>query len=253
MNEKQITICGHGSGNPSLKNMYDYLESRHNSYNDAGQRRELVAVRRCKGLTNAQKDKFVAAYKSILGRNIYSQSYRTYVFTPLNGKYYSDCSSSGDACYGKAGHDVGWLNTAGIYTSGKFEDVTAEIVGGHVKNPEVLEIGDALLFRGNDPSRPKGIGHVEFVYKIVPDGWHWVHSGGKWYYQNDDGVNMHGWALIKETKGTVSHWYYFDDIGAMLTGVQMVGGELCLFMPDGPLEGAMCVSDGKGYQHVWDI
>lgn len=85
------------------------------------------------------------------------------------------------------------------------------------------------------------------------DGWHWVKSGGKWYYQDANGVNKHGWAKIKETGGETLHWYYFDSKGAMLTGHQFIDGELCLFMPEGTLEGAMCISDENGYQHVWNV
>ncbi len=58
------------------------------------------------------------------------------------------------------------LNTAGIYQSSKFEDVPVIIKDGHIINPEVLKVGDALLYIGEDPSRPLQIGHVEWVYEI---------------------------------------------------------------------------------------
>ena len=88
-----------------------------------------------------------------------------------------------------------------------------------------------------------------------PETWAWIQSGGKWYYQNNRGENWHGWKLIKESAGEFSHWYYFDAVGAMLTGVHWIDDKLCLFMPYGDLQGAMCVTDGdpKGYQHVWNI
>lgn len=252
MKESQITICGHGSGFPSLKNMETYLTNRYNLYASNGKRKGLVAVRRLKNFTDTERKRFHDAYKSIIGRNYYSQHLREYVFTPYNGKYYSDCSSSGDACYKKAGHDVGWLNTAGMYTSSKFETVPAIIKNGHVQNPDVLKVGDALLFVGNDPSRPLQIGHVEYIYELPSQEWHWVKSGGYWYYQKD-GVNTHGWAKIKETNGDKVHWYYFNSKGQMLKGYQWIDGELCLFMPEGDLEGAMCISDKSGYQHVWNV
>lgn len=254
MTEKEIKICGHGSGNPSLKNMYTYLENRYNLFASNGVRKGLVAVRRCKGLTEAQQKLFVNAYSKILGRNIYSQNWRTYVFTPLNGRYYSDCSSSGDACFKAAGHDVGWLNTAGQYTSSLFETVPAVIKNGHIQNPEILHVGDALLFAGNDPSRPKQIGHVEYVYQMPSkESWHWLEVDGFWYYQNQDGVNKHGWECIKETYGDKKHWYFFNEKGQMLTGMHWINEELCLFQPNGLLKGAMCKSDDKGYQHVWNV
>lgn len=40
------------------------------------------------------------------------------------------------------------------------------IENGHITNPEILKVGDAILFVGNDPDRPRQIGHVEYVYEI---------------------------------------------------------------------------------------
>ena len=253
MTENQITICGHGSGFPTTKNMYTYLENRYNLFADNGKRKGLVAVRRVKNFTDNERLRFHDAYKSILGRNYYSQDLREYVFTPYKGRYYSDCSSSGDACYAKSGHDVGWLNTAGMYTSSKFETVPVVIKNGHVQNPDILKVGDALLFVGNDPSRPKQIGHVEYIYELPSDTWHWVHVGSDWYYQDGYGNNSYGWKVIPETGGTKSHWYYFDSVGKMLTGHQWINGKYCLFMDSGSLEGAMCKSDDDGYQYIWDV
>lgn len=251
--EKNITICGHGSGFPSLKNMEAYLSNRYKLIADNDKHKGLIAVRRLKDITDEERQKFHDAYKSILGRNYYSQTLREHVFTPYNGRYYSDCSSSGDACYAKAGHDVGWLNTAGIYNSSKFENVPVIIKEGHVMNPEVLKECDALLFVGNDPKRPLQIGHVEFVYEIKRPGWHWVHDGNYWYYQNEDGVNTHGWKEIAETGTTRTHWYYFNPKGQMLTGGHKIDGEWCFFIPEGDLEGAMCKTDDNGYQHIWTV
>lgn len=165
--EKQIVICGHGSGTPSTKNMYDYLTSRYNSIASNGLHKGIISVRRLKALTDSGRQKFHDTYKTILRRNLYNQNYRDYVYSPRSdGKYYSDCSSSGCATYRKIGYSVSNLNTAGIYRSSLFEDVPVTIVNGHIMNPEILKVGDALLFVGNDPSRPKQIGHVEFVYEM---------------------------------------------------------------------------------------
>lgn len=41
-----VTLCGHGSGLPSLKNMREYCKSRYNSYAPGGWRKGLVCVRR---------------------------------------------------------------------------------------------------------------------------------------------------------------------------------------------------------------
>ena len=95
MSQLKITLCGHGSGTPSLKNMTDYCASRYNQTASNGKRKQVVAVRRFKGLTAQNRQAFHDAYKTILGRNQYSQALRTYVYTHYHGVYYSDCSSSG--------------------------------------------------------------------------------------------------------------------------------------------------------------
>lgn len=164
--EKDITISGHGSGTPSTKNMYAYLESRYKSIAPNGKHKGVVAVRRLKKITDSGRKKFHDTYKTILGRNSYNQSLRSYVYTPYKGKYYSDCSSSGCATFKKIGYNVPLLNTAGIYTSSLFETVPVKIKNGHITNPEILKVGDAILFVGSDPSRPKQIGHVEYIYSI---------------------------------------------------------------------------------------
>lgn len=164
--EKDITICGHGSGTPSTKNMYVYLDSRYKSIAPNGKHKGVVAVKRLKALTDSGRKKFHDTYKTILGRNSYNQSLRSYVYTSYKGKYYSDCSSSGCATFKKIGYNVPLLNTAGIYTSSLFETVPVKIKNGHITNPEILKVGDAILFVGSDPSRPLQIGHVEYIYEI---------------------------------------------------------------------------------------
>lgn len=166
--EKNIKICGHGSGNPSTKVMYDYFEKRYNQYMSNGKRKGIVAVKRLKSLTDAERKKFHDTYKTILGRNIYSQDLREYCYTTYQGKYYSDCSSSGMRTFYKINSSYSFLkdyNTQEIYESSKFETVDVKISNGHITNPEVLKVGDCLLFAGNT-SRPKYIGHVEYVYEI---------------------------------------------------------------------------------------
>lgn len=253
MTEKQILICGHGSGFPSVKNMQSYLTNRYNLLAKNDKHKGLIAVRRLKNFTDSERNLFHDAYTQILGRNYYSQKLREYVFTPYNGRYYSDCSSSGCACYKKAGHDVGLLNTAGIYNSSKFESVPAIIVNGHVQNPEVLKVGDALLFVGDDPRRPLQIGHVEFVYEIKKDSWNWIKSDGIWYYQDSEGRNTYGWKQIQESGGGDDHWYFFNKKGQMQTGVLEINGEIYYLQETGPLKGACCKTDDRGVQRVWNI
>lgn len=111
----------------------------------------------------------IKTYDIILGRNYYSQAKRNYCFTKYtDGKYYSDCSSSVSHCYQKAGYSFGILNTVGMYQSKKLTDVPVQIKNGQIQNPEVLRIGDMLLFAGSDSSRAYAgyVGHVEMVYAI---------------------------------------------------------------------------------------
>lgn len=109
-------------------------------------------------------------YKTILGRNIYDQSRRTYVYTKYSdGNYYSDCSSSICYTYKECGLDIGNLNTAGIYNSTKGTLVDVDIKNGQISDISKLRVGDCLLFAGTDASRPKCIGHVEMVASISSD------------------------------------------------------------------------------------
>lgn len=167
MTDEKVTICGHGSGTPRLANLRQYSSNRYKQVAPNGVRKGIVAVKRLKSLTDAGRKKYVDAYHKIIGRNIYHQGLREYVFTPYNGKYYSDCSSSQTAALSQAGEKVPMLNTAGIYNSSLFITVNVKIKEGHIVNPEVLKVGDLILFAGNDPSRPKQIGHVEGVYAIA--------------------------------------------------------------------------------------
>ena len=108
-------------------------------------------------------------YRKFLGRNKYSQNLRSYCVTKYkDGKYYSDCSSSVSYAFREAGEGFGILNTVGMYQKiGKgFVEVPAVIVKGQVQNPEVLRIGDMLLYAGTDNSRPGCVGHVEMVGEI---------------------------------------------------------------------------------------
>lgn len=163
MKENKVIICGHGGGTPSTKNLAEYNEYRYKLG------KGVVCVRRNKELAKSlsRRLKFKAKYKTILGRNVYSQTKREYVYKKYsNGLYYSDCSSSGMATMQEIGCKIPWLfNTAAIYESNLFEDVPVKIKDGHILNPEILKYGDCILYKGSDPSRPAGIGHVEYVYK----------------------------------------------------------------------------------------
>ena len=222
--EKTIKICGHGSGNPSTKVMYNYLEERYNKYMSNGGRKGIVCVKRLKSLTDAERQKFHDTYKTILGRNIYSQDLRSYCYTPYsNGKYYSDCSSSGMRTFAKinsAHNGLKDFNTQAIYESGQFENVAVTIKNGHITNPEVLKVGDCLLFAGN-LSRPKYIGHVEYVYEISgsttpsktePETT--LNETSKWTgYVTADALNVRTWAGTENATCSFSPLNYQTAVG----------------------------------------
>ena len=257
MTEKQITICGHGSGTPSLKNMYVYLDERYNKKADNGKRKGIVKVMRLKLMSSSAREAFVKYYKTILGRNGYSQDRREYCYVKYkNGNYYSDCSSSGIKTYEKCGFTFPWtLNTEAIYKSDQFEEVPVQIANGHITNPEVLKIGDALLFVGNDPSRALQIGHVEYVYDMPAVEYDsypkWIHDGEYWYRRLSEGVNAHGWLDVN------GHRYWFDDKGRMATEWKEIEGKWYYFQPESgkaaSLAGALYVSDETGAQRILEV
>lgn len=124
-------------------------------------------------------------YKIIIGRNKYSQALRNYVNTKYkDGCYYSDCSSSVCWAYLAAGFPISGnslLNTVGIYQSKKLVDVPVVIKSGKISNPDVLRVGDLLLFAGDDSSRAYAgyVGHVEMVGEISGSTvWLYGHGSG---------------------------------------------------------------------------
>lgn len=61
--EKDIALCGHGSGTPSTKNMYTYLESRYKSIAPNGKHKGAIAVRRLKKLLILDEKSFMTHIK----------------------------------------------------------------------------------------------------------------------------------------------------------------------------------------------
>ena len=213
MTERDIVICGHGSGTPSLKNLYAYNDMRYAAKMSNGVRKGLLKVRRLKALdTNGKRDNFRALYGSILGRNVYDQNRRQFVYTPYRGRYYSDCSSSGCATYQRCGCEISLLNTAAMLGSDLFEDVDCEIVNGHIQHPERLKVGDALLYAGNI-NRPSlsYVGHVEYIYDVpwLP-GSGWSNEGREWQYLE------YGEPVRDEWRYIDGRWYVFDAAGRMI-------------------------------------
>lgn len=131
-------------------------------------------------MTATEKRKLVRAkYSEIIGRNSYSQAKRDYCYKKYkDGKYYSDCSSSVSYAYKEAGFGFGILNTAGMYNCAKFTQVPVKIEKGQILNPEILRIGDMLLYAGTDGKRPGCVGHVEMYWGYDAKGVHWLYGHG---------------------------------------------------------------------------
>ena len=288
MTERDITICGHGSGTPSLKNLYEYLAMRYNSkmtvkVKEGGRektievRKQLIAVRRLKFMDNdILRRAFHDTYETILGRNSYNQGLRQYVYTPYKGRYYSDCSSSGCATYQMCGADIPLLNTAGMLTSSLFRDVDCGIKDGHIQRPEMLKTGDALLFAGNkDRPSLQYVGHVEYIYdipRLVQSGWEqdkdvwrylengepvrdaWRYIDGRWYVFDGAGC------MIADAwyHDSTDLWYYLGADGGMLASQWLdYRGEWYYLEPDGRMAEDAFVWDPRGWCYVdtdgtWD-
>lgn len=129
---------------------------------------------------NEKRQVVVDKYETIIGRNIYDQVRRDYCYRAYtDGKYYSDCSSSISHAYKEAGYGFGILNTAGMYQSTKLTAVPVIIRNGQIQNPEILRIGDMLLFAGTDNSRAYAgcVGHVEML-AVIDGGKYTIYGHG---------------------------------------------------------------------------
>lgn len=245
MTERDVVICGHGSNTPSTKNLYTYLEMRYQSRMSNGVRKQLIRVRRLKEMNSfSKRDQFHRTYSSILGRNSYNQSLREFVYTPYRGRYYSDCSSSGCATYQRIGCEIGLLNTAAMLGSPLFEDVPVEICKGHIMNPEILQVGDALLFAGNiDRPQQSYVGHVEYVYDVpmlLAEGWR--KAGGDWQYLEEGEPVRDEWRYLED------RWYVFDAAGRMIHDIWHLDGNDYYYLG---ADGGMLASQWLCYKGDW--
>lgn len=61
--EKDIALCGHGSGTPSTKNMYTYLESRYKSIAPNGKHKGSYCSKTIKKITDSGRKSFMTHIK----------------------------------------------------------------------------------------------------------------------------------------------------------------------------------------------
>ncbi len=80
-----------------------------------------------------------------------------------------------------------------------------------------------------------------FSHDIYAQESMWVMSGKKWYWVNERGTMVRGWAEIG------GRWYYFDASGAMKTGWQKIRGEWYYLGSDGAMATGWLRQDGKWY------
>ena len=86
------------------------------------------------------------------------------------------------------------------------------------------------------------------------EGFHWVEANGKWYWQDAQGRNWHGWKDIKETNGDKVHRYWFDWTGEAATGEKYIDGRWYFFWPDKDLNECMqCLTDENGGMVIRNI
>jgi len=250
MNRHDVIIAGHGSGTPSVKYLDDYCKQRYNQNASNGVTKGLECVVRFLK-TPDQEKAFHDNYSTLIGRNKYSQDLRQYVYTPnKNGIYYSDCSSSICHTYDRCGiSGCKSYNTASMYYNGT--PIPVRIVNGQIAEEDLplLKVGDALLFRGNDPSRPKQIGHVESVFEIRGTGKWELLADGTWVYKENGKLLKNQWKVIDH------HWYYFSDDCVMKTGWQMIGGKWYYLEESNNehYQGACWRSDETGAQYRWYV
>ena len=172
MKEADVTLCGHGSGTPRITSAAKYNSYRYSQIvNKDGKtwRKGIICVLRPKGMTDTLRKAYHDKYKTILGRNHYSQDKRGYCYIPYSdGKYYSDCSSSQCLTLKAIGLPIPNYNTEGMYDSSAFTRLDIKIEKGHIVEPEKLKVGDQILYAGANPDRAEReyVGHVEGVYAI---------------------------------------------------------------------------------------
>lgn len=175
----------------------------------------------------------------------------------------ADCSAGVAAIVKAAGYLSGvralQLVSADMYTGNErsaLQQAGFEVLTNkkYLASDEYLLRGDILLYEYHHTCI-----NLTDGAKAHPGEWHWIKAGGKWYYQDANGQNAHGWRRINESGGEWSHWYYFNPQGAMVTGlwelpykkdgVEKTG--LFYLQESGSLEGACCDTDSDGALSVW--
>ena len=227
-----VTLCGHGSGNPSLKNMNTYCSQRYNSKTSTAiGNKGLVCVKR-----------YISDDRNYLMYGDTGEDVKRFQ-EDLNKLGY-DCGVA-DGIWGKK-TDIATEKfqkdnglepdvKAGVQTLAKVKELLAA-----QNKPRWIKQSGKWWYRHADGTYTKN--GWEFInskwYYFDAEGWMksgWLKWNNKWYYLGgaDDGSMKTGWYLVGNTwyfsntdgsmvesdwiKHTDSNWYYLTASGAMAT------------------------------------
>lgn len=118
----------------------------------------------------------------------------------------------------------------------------------YLKSDEYLLPGDVLVYVGHHVAINLHQGkklevEVKKPYKL---GWN-RDSCGWWYADGPFSYLKDTWKVIN------NHWYYFNNLGYILKGLNSVNGSLYYFTESGDLEGALQHTNSKGELVEWFI
>lgn len=144
---------------------------------------------------------------------------------------------------------------SGVYHTGiveKIEGGVVHTIEGNTSDAKgVIPNGGAVCRKSYLVTDPKIFGYGRPKFENT---WHWLKVDGIWYYQDSDGRNSYEWKLISETTDPNNkHWYYFNSIGQMQTGLHEINGNLYYLAETGALEGALCITDDSGALAPWFV
>ena len=157
----------------------------------------------------------------------------------------------------EVGDQIFFRNSSRICHTGIVVDVVkasntvVTVEGNTSSGTEVVANGGAVCqkYYSMANSRIAGYGRPAYgnQYSFTP---HWVKSGDYWYYRVTDGGNAHGWQVVDR------HWYYFDEKGRMLTGLQKIGSDYYFLTTkeiDAGHEGACMQTGSGGNLREWQV
>lgn len=245
-----VTICGHGSGNPSYKDMDAYLEQRYASKSSTNLgHKGLIEVRRyiqddgSEETGSTSREYEISTGNAGLTVTANSLNIRCSPTSSTIGKTYSKGDvikpTAKEFCDGDPWYktDLGWCS--GKYVTGWVKEIESDnkwwyVDEGYTALTGLHKINDKYYFFDNSGW-------------LVTDSW--VDMGdGRWMYANSDGeILCDGWVNYKDK------WYYLDSDGYMVSGRFIIDdGDLYYLQDDGTMfEGGLALeTDENGAMKV---